>query len=337
MTDIFFNLNFHDITVSYKSNNELFSDELALEFVQCATKEKSIRTDIRINFYDLDLNPGLADKIDALRSSKHKIQEAKLRECLVQIIDLTDFSINIWVKGDWNIDQTLLIVVGALGGMLKLKLQPKLRLAGFHAAALAWNNRGVLLPGDTGAGKTTLAYRCIQAGFGYLSDEDSLIANPASENSSQPLQILAYPRRLRLSREITALYPQLVSKHHSYRPYQIFDQSGFIFNLYKTQPKAYLQSVTLTTCVILNNDRSYTGVPEITLPGKAKARFALLHFLESITFDSDAPVELKSLYPNRQGFYLVDTIFESITIYELRYNICDHLDLIPEFLKETLL
>jgi hypothetical protein len=41
----------------------------------------------------------------------------------------------------------------------------------FHAAAVAWRDRGLLLPGTIGAGKTTLAAWLATQGFAYLTDE----------------------------------------------------------------------------------------------------------------------------------------------------------------------
>jgi hypothetical protein len=41
----------------------------------------------------------------------------------------------------------------------------------FHAAGLAWQGKGLLIPGSSGAGKTTLTAWLLSRGFQYLSDE----------------------------------------------------------------------------------------------------------------------------------------------------------------------
>ena len=41
----------------------------------------------------------------------------------------------------------------------------------FHAAALTWQSRGILLPAFTGAGKSTLTAWLLGQGFSYLTDE----------------------------------------------------------------------------------------------------------------------------------------------------------------------
>lgn len=53
----------------------------------------------------------------------------------------------------------------------------------FHAAALAWQGRGLLLPGEMGAGKTTLAAWLMAQGLDYLTDE--LVWIPHQSNALQ--------------------------------------------------------------------------------------------------------------------------------------------------------
>jgi hypothetical protein len=44
-----------------------------------------------------------------------------------------------------------------------------------HAAAAAWDRRGIIFPGPPDAGKTTLVAGLTRVGFAYLSDEAALI------------------------------------------------------------------------------------------------------------------------------------------------------------------
>jgi hypothetical protein len=46
-----------------------------------------------------------------------------------------------------------------------------------HAGCVARNGRGVLLCGDSGAGKSSLSYACARAGWTYISDDASLLIN----------------------------------------------------------------------------------------------------------------------------------------------------------------
>ena len=63
----------------------------------------------------------------------------------------------------------------------------------FHAAALDYNGKGLVMPGTMGAGKTTLTAWLLTKGFNYLSDELVFITNGKDT-------IEAFPRPLNLKR-----------------------------------------------------------------------------------------------------------------------------------------
>lgn len=50
-----------------------------------------------------------------------------------------------------------------------------------HGGCVARNGRGVLLCGDSGAGKSSLAYACARAGWTYVTDDASFILNDSRE------------------------------------------------------------------------------------------------------------------------------------------------------------
>jgi len=56
----------------------------------------------------------------------------------------------------------------------------------FHAAAVALDNVAVMLPGKTGAGKTTLTAHLLRRGFSYLTDEMSYLPLGDSRVSGLP-------------------------------------------------------------------------------------------------------------------------------------------------------
>jgi len=63
----------------------------------------------------------------------------------------------------------------------------------FHAAALYYQGRGLILPGRTGAGKSTLTCWLLSRGFGYMSDEFAFL--PTGD-----LNLVAFPRPLNIKR-----------------------------------------------------------------------------------------------------------------------------------------
>ena len=66
------------------------------------------------------------------------------------------------------------------------------------------NGRGLIFPGSSGAGKTTLAIRLLQSGFDFLSD-DMLFLDPSAES----LRVLGFPDEIDVTGETLELMPQL--------------------------------------------------------------------------------------------------------------------------------
>jgi hypothetical protein len=78
-----------------------------------------------------------------------------------------------------------------------------------HAGAVATpSGEGVLLPGGSGAGKTTLVAALVRAGFGYLSDEAGAI-DPVTR------RLYPYPRALGVKKGAFGLFPELAEKNGS--------------------------------------------------------------------------------------------------------------------------
>lgn len=75
-----------------------------------------------------------------------------------------------------------------------------------HAACVGRNGKGVLLIGDSGAGKTTLAYACARAGWTYTSDDTSYLIN-----ESDPPRVIGHSHRARFRPSARNLFPELVS------------------------------------------------------------------------------------------------------------------------------
>lgn len=73
-----------------------------------------------------------------------------------------------------------------------------------HAAGLCRNGRGLIFPGGSGAGKTTLAIRLLQSGFDFLSD-DMLFLDPSAEK----LRVLGFPDEIDVTGETLERMPEL--------------------------------------------------------------------------------------------------------------------------------
>jgi hypothetical protein len=79
-------------------------------------------------------------------------------------------------------------------------------LYGLHAGGVCRDGRALLLPGTSGAGKTTLTLALARAGLGFLGD-DTLFLRRGPEG----VEVLAFPDEFDLTDETVAFFPELSS------------------------------------------------------------------------------------------------------------------------------
>jgi hypothetical protein len=77
-------------------------------------------------------------------------------------------------------------------------------LSPVHASCVALNGRAVLLCGDAGAGKTSLAYACARKGWTYLADDATHIVRGSSDRA-----VVGRPFRIRFRESARRLFPEL--------------------------------------------------------------------------------------------------------------------------------
>ena len=87
---------------------------------------------------------------------------------------------------------------------IALHLLTQLYVTPVHAACLAKEGAGILLCGDSGAGKTSLAYACAKRGWCYVSDNESWLLRDHAK-----LIALGNPHRIRFRDSAPALFPEL--------------------------------------------------------------------------------------------------------------------------------
>jgi hypothetical protein len=76
-----------------------------------------------------------------------------------------------------------------------------------HAACLYRQKAGVLLCGNSGAGKSSLAYECARRGWCYVSDNESWLVR----NQGNAL-VLGNPSRIRFRDSAASLFPELLTE-----------------------------------------------------------------------------------------------------------------------------
>jgi len=72
-----------------------------------------------------------------------------------------------------------------------------------HAACVARDDRGILLCGDSGAGKSSLAYACARAGWTLVSDDSVHAVN------SDPTWVVGNPTQVYLRPGVSELFPEV--------------------------------------------------------------------------------------------------------------------------------
>jgi hypothetical protein len=78
-----------------------------------------------------------------------------------------------------------------------------LRVVLIHAACVARNGRGALLAGDSGAGKSSLAYACARRGWSYCSDDASALVRCVRDRV-----VMGNPRTFRFRASAGSLFPE---------------------------------------------------------------------------------------------------------------------------------
>jgi hypothetical protein len=73
-----------------------------------------------------------------------------------------------------------------------------------HAGCVALEGRGVLLCGDSGAGKSSLSYACARAGWSYVTDDCSFLINGSRDRT-----VIGDSRRVRLRPSAAEFFPEI--------------------------------------------------------------------------------------------------------------------------------
>jgi hypothetical protein len=86
-------------------------------------------------------------------------------------------------------------------------------LSPIHASCAALDGRAVLLCGESGAGKTSLAYACARRGWTYLSDDATHIVRGREDR-----KVVGRPYRIRFRESARTIFPELNRFQPELRP-----------------------------------------------------------------------------------------------------------------------
>jgi GTPase SAR1 family protein len=83
-----------------------------------------------------------------------------------------------------------------------------------HAACVMFQGKGILLAGDSGAGKSSLAYACARRNWTYVSDDASAFVRAAARP-----KIIGHPQKFRFREPVGELFPEFRGLTSSIRAY----------------------------------------------------------------------------------------------------------------------
>jgi hypothetical protein len=120
-------------------------------------------------------------------------------------------------------------------------------LAALHGALIARNERGILLCGDSFAGKSTLAYACARAGWTFLSDDGTFLIRSRCDRFA-----IGDPYVIRLRLDAPDLFPELADTTPKVR------RNGRIGIEIRTHewPIAVAHGCAIENVVLLNRNKS---------------------------------------------------------------------------------
>lgn len=185
-------------------------------------------------------------------------------------------------------------LLGLIGSMIEAR-----HLVSLHAACVSMDGQGILLSGDSGAGKSSLSFACAQRGFTYVSDDCSSIVRRRPGRS-----IVGTPGSIRFRESAGKLFGELEGRQPEVR---LNRQPSIEVRTAELGIKTALEAF-VDHIVLLARADKYGTRAELVPVSKTEAR-ARLH--------SDVwPQELPS---TREQHDAVDRVLEAGT-YELRYR-----------------
>jgi hypothetical protein len=83
-----------------------------------------------------------------------------------------------------------------------------------HAACVMYRNKGILLAGNSGAGKSSLSYACARRGWTFVSDD----ASAFNRNAPDP-KVIGHPQKFRFREPVGELFPEFQGLRSNLRAY----------------------------------------------------------------------------------------------------------------------
>jgi hypothetical protein len=128
---------------------------------------------------------------------------------------------------------------------LALFLLTATRRVAVHASAVSKQGRAIAFVGNSGAGKSSLAYACLKRGFDLLSEDTLFVGTEAD------YRIWGHASKVHLLPDAVKLFPELKERSFCLRPNGKVKIPVPIVDIHNCH--SVLQTVSLTVCVLESN------------------------------------------------------------------------------------
>jgi hypothetical protein len=321
-TDHYFQI--HGITVKIQGEHPDILQEIDQElcFFKCGPV-----TSPRICIKFIQMNDLNEKNLSRVRPHQDPNDEINwIREDIASVLNIPNRTVNLYMTGSCPEDAVVVILFGITGFLVSLELSLNEKLAAFHGASLYKDGKGILLLGKTNSGKTSLSCLMTGHGFSYLSEEDSFIHMKGEDD----FQILPYPRRIRISKQVIKQHPQFSRMAHPKKFVESLDE-----HLFRIDPRESLpSSAPLKTVIFLDNDKDHTTVSVEPLH-RSEAFFFLLSSLEIASIQGSPETAWQDLKNrNRSAYQVSHSIVDSMVITRVKYNIIRDFPTLPGIISD---
>ncbi len=126
-----------------------------------------------------------------------------------------------------------------------------------HAACVMFRGKGILLAGNSGAGKSSLSYACARRGWTFVSDDAS-----AFRRTSHNPNVIGHPQKFRFREPVGQLFPEFRGLRSTLRAYgkpTIEVNTRLLENIVTAEESS-------VDAIVFLNRAAYKSGPPIVLP-----------------------------------------------------------------------
>lgn len=292
---------FHGMYLYLHTNSNFFLDMFA-DFFSLLKKNERGSLDSTVNFYLDEVESINEEYFDKSCTGKCSFLSRYLSKEIGVIADSSKNIIRGELLSSYKLSANVifdLVFLWPLCFFLRYS-----RICPMHASCVSKDNKGILIPGRVGSGKSTIAISLVRNNFKFLSDEYSLLRKKHSK-----IEALAFPLKVGLKDASIGLFPELI--------FLLKDSSQ------NGQKKRFFVEEVFPSCVINQCEPTILVFPQYKESGKTEVeplskKKALMHLMEDpnsfVFLDENSP------WVSKQHFELLSLLAEQAKAYEFFYS-----------------